>query len=71
MKTPRVFFLVRDTDVSGVSGTGKVAEGIVFSNGKVALAWCVKIPSVTIYGSIEECIEIHGHGGCTRVEYQD
>lgn len=31
------FELVRDVDVTGISGTGVVAEGVEFSDGTVAL----------------------------------
>jgi hypothetical protein len=49
-------------DVSGVSGTGVVAEGCVFRNQKVALAWCASdIKSVVIYDSLEEMFQIHNH----------
>lgn len=34
---PRHFQLVRDTDVSGVSGTGHVADGVIFSDGHAAV----------------------------------
>lgn len=49
-------------DVSGVSGTGVVAEGKCFRNNKVALAWCASdIKSVVIYDSLEEMFQIHNH----------
>ena len=32
----RRFYLQRDEDATGISGTGKVAEGILFSTGWVA-----------------------------------
>jgi hypothetical protein len=34
---PRRFVLERDVDVSGLSGTGVVADGVVFPDGIVAL----------------------------------
>jgi hypothetical protein len=33
----RLFLLIRNEDVSGVSGTGIVAEGVEFSDGTVAM----------------------------------
>ncbi len=33
------FHLVRTEDESGVSGTGYVAEGVIFSNGWCVLRW--------------------------------
>lgn len=41
MSEPRLFVLDRVEDVSGVSGTGVVAEGIEFSDGVGALRWIV------------------------------
>lgn len=64
----RPFTLHRDEDVSGVSGTGAVAEGIEFSDGHVALRWCVgEHRSTVIWGSIAAVEAIHGHDGRTRV----
>ena len=61
------FYLVRSEDVSGVSGTGVVAEGCVFTNGKVALAWISPYRSVTVFDSLEEVDQIHGHDGRTKM----
>ena len=65
----RPFHLVRQEDVSGVSGTGIVAEGIQFSTGKCVLAWVTQYRSVAVYDSIEELEAIHGHDGRTSVEW--
>ena len=54
-------------DESGISGTGRIAQGFIFDNGKVALTWLSEHPSVTIYDSIGEVHAIHGHGGKTEV----
>ena len=35
----RTFELHRDTDVSGVSGTGVVAEGVEFADGTTVVRW--------------------------------
>jgi hypothetical protein len=67
----RRFRLVREEDVSGVSGTGVVAEGVVFSVGKVALSWCSPYRSVTIYESLDDLEAVHGHEGRTRIEWVD
>lgn len=72
MSFPRRFRLVRDVDVSGVSGTGAVAEGVEFSNGQVALSWHGEWPSVTVHErGIESVEKVHGHGGLTRIEWLD
>lgn len=66
----RVFYLLRLDDESGVSGTGRVAEGVVFSNGWVALVWLTDTPSMGFYPSIEAVEAIHGHSGKTRVVFE-
>lgn len=65
----RCFKLNRLEDASGVSGTGTVAQGVVFDNGLVALTWLKEIRSITIYHSIEEVEKVHGHEGRTKIEY--
>lgn len=63
----KIFYLKRVEDESGVSGTGRVAQGFVFDNGKVAVTWLSEHPTVTIYDNIGEVHAIHGHGGKTEV----
>lgn len=65
----RLFYLQRNEDFSGVSGTGRVAEGVEFSNGRCALSWLTPTTSVAIYNTIEELEHIHGHEGRTQVVY--
>jgi len=66
-KIMKVFYLKRTEDESGVSGTGRVAQGFIFDNGKVAVTWLSEHPSVTIYDNIGEVHAIHSHGGKTEV----
>ena len=63
----QAFHLERREDVSGVSGTGRVAEGVVFSNGLVALTWLSEHPTVSLYPSLATVEAIHGHDGRTLV----
>ncbi len=68
----RRFELHRDTDISGVSGTGVVVEGVQFSDGVVALRWKSENPSTVIYENGIEAVEkIHGHNGATRLVWVD
>jgi len=67
----RRFVLARSEDVHGNSGTGYVATGIRFINGKVAMCWNTKTSSIAIYDSIEDLESIHGHEGRTVVEWVD
>lgn len=66
---PRNFFLNRIEDESGVSGTGPVAEGSVYWNGKATLVWRTETSSVAVYDSIEHLLKVHGHGGKTQLEW--
>lgn len=70
-KGTRLFHLYRDTDQSGVSGTGRVAEGTLFPNGKAVLSWNTPFTSVAVYDSMEHLRQIHLHGGKTRVVFDD
>jgi hypothetical protein len=67
----RRFYLQRDEDHSGVSGTGAVAEGVVFTTGYVAITWLSHLHCTATYHSIDVMMKIHGHGGKTRVVFID
>lgn len=81
-KRLRRFELVRVEDESGVSGTGTVAVGVQFSDGAVAFEWLNEQKEaldatqngLTIKQApdgMDDLIEIHGHGGKTKVEWID
>ena len=62
--------LERVVDVTGVSGVGTVAEGVQFSDGRVALRWIVgEHRSTVTWDSIESVQAVHGHGGATTVRW--
>lgn len=63
----RVFNLVRNQDVSGVSGTGVVAQGVEFDDGTCAMRWLTGTASTAVYASLQDVETIHGHGGATQV----
>jgi hypothetical protein len=65
----REFILVRDIDVTGVSGIGVVAEGVVFQDGQAILKWLRAPYSLGVYHSLETLVDVHGHEGNTRVEF--
>ncbi|WP_237706577.1 hypothetical protein [Kribbella flavida] len=68
----RRFQLVRHVDVSGISGTGVVAEGIEWSDGTVALRWCGQYPTTTVWqDGIPALLSIHGHHGATTIHWLD
>jgi hypothetical protein len=61
------FLLYRKKDVSGISGTGYVAEGIQFHDGQCVISWFGKYHSLEVHPSIEQVKTLHGHGGKTVV----
>lgn len=63
----KIFYLNRTEDESGISGTGRVAQGFIFDNGKVCVTWLSEHPSVTVYDNIGEVRAIHGHAGKTEI----
>jgi hypothetical protein len=71
--TSRRFELHRDTDQTGVSGTGIVAEGIAFSDGTAALRWTSEWPTSVVFHDrgVEAIKKIHGHNGATRIVWLD
>ncbi|MFH9977918.1 hypothetical protein ACH4ND_01395 [Streptomyces sp. NPDC017179] len=69
--TPRLFHLQRDHDVSGVSGTGRVADGVLWSDGTVAVRWLGDRPSTVHWDRLDDALAIHGHGGATRIVWAD
>lgn len=67
----RRFHFLRTEDASGVSGCGRVAEGVVFTNGKVALEWLSNHASTNLYDSLTDVELIHGHEGRTKIVFED
>jgi hypothetical protein len=57
----RTFTLRREADVSGVSGTGVVFEGTLFSTGMVVVHWLTPPPrgSIAIFDTLEQLLSIH------------
>lgn len=66
----QLFTLQRQEDETGVSGTGTVAEGVLFSDGTVALRWLTETACTGFYRHISDVVHIHGHGGKTQVVFK-
>jgi hypothetical protein len=66
-RTAQVVHLERDEDVSGVSGTGVVAYGLMCDDGTVLLHWDTVVKSDVVYRSVADLMTIVGHGGRTRL----
>jgi hypothetical protein len=67
----RRFVLVRVKDLTGVTGTGIVAEGTVFTDGRSVIRWLREPHSMGIYQSLNDVITVHGHEGGTRLHFID
>jgi hypothetical protein len=52
-----------------VSGTGIVAWLVSFPDGSTVVRWCVpgRPGSTVVYRSLTDAMDIHGHGGKTRI----
>jgi len=57
----RTFTVHREFDASGVSGTGIVVEGVLFSTGVVVVHWLTPAPrgSIGVWDSLDQFLEIH------------
>jgi hypothetical protein len=68
----KTFLLERYDDVSGISGTGVVAEGVVFSDGTVVLRWIGGAHHTTaVHDDLHSVETIHGHHGATKIVFTD
>ena len=67
----RRFDLVREEDETGISGTGIVAEGVQFQDGRIAMRWLTHARSTVLWDNIDDAIAIHGHNGKTSVKWWD
>jgi hypothetical protein len=67
----RRFQLIRREDETGISGTGVVAYGVAFPDGRAVLRWDTKVNSTVLYESLADLEAIHGHGGKTVVHWLD
>ncbi|MFE7547075.1 hypothetical protein [Streptomyces gardneri] len=64
---PRLFHLQRHTDISGVSGTGRVADGVLWPDGTATIRWRGERPSTVHWDALDHAQTVHGHGGATEV----
>src|SRR5690606_11606679 len=64
------FELRRDRDTTGYSGTGTVADGVVFGDGTTVLHWRGrdgKATGTVVGATLRHIHEPHTHGGDTRL----
>jgi len=68
---PRLFSLIRTDDVSGVSGEGRVADGVQWPDGTVTVRWRTTTASTVFFSCLADAEAIHGHDGRTVVSWSD
>jgi hypothetical protein len=63
----KTFYMLRHEDIHNNSGTGVVAEGVIFDDGSGAFTWLTDIKTVTVFMKISEVKRLHGHEGRTEI----
>ena len=72
----RTFTVARQSDETGVSGTGVVIEGVVLATGQCIVHWLYPPPrgGIAIFDSMNDFIRVHIQphpGNKTIITYQD
>lgn len=67
LDTIKEFYLLRNKDINGISGTGVIARGVVLPSGRCVMEWQTVHPTITIFANIDEVKFLHGHEGATDV----
>lgn len=77
---PVPFSLDRTHDVSGKSGTGMVASGVIWPDGRAAMRWTGNTPpagyahcvrQINLFDNVEEITGVHNHNGSTVLSRRD
>lgn len=79
MHEPRLFTLVRHLDETGVSGIGRVLDGVIFHTGQVVVCWRSDVnppdagySSIAIYPSWDAFVYVHVRphpSGTTEIKF--
>jgi hypothetical protein len=67
----RTFIVIRNEDVSGVSGTGRIAEGVEFHDGQVAVSWFGNHHILEVAKDLDTWTAVHGHEGRTTIQWDE
>jgi hypothetical protein len=67
----RRFYLHRVTDVTGVSSTGRVADGVLWPDGSATVRWRGEDARVAHWDRMASAERRHGHNGATMVVWLD
>lgn len=68
---PRRFYLQRHHDVTGTSGSGRVADGVLWPDGTATIRWRGEHQSTVHWDRIDSAERVHGHGGATEIVWID
>ncbi|MEV6836796.1 hypothetical protein AB0N17_20190 [Streptomyces sp. NPDC051133] len=69
---PLRFFFRRNEDVTGISGEGHIADGVLWPDGTVSLRWRGPHPKIDFCDrGIDTAEFVHGHGGSTQIVFID
>lgn len=69
---PRRFHLQRVTDVTGASGTGRVADGVLWPDGSASVRWRTERRSIVFWDKgVDDARAVHEHGGASRIVFDD
>ena len=66
---PLAFALIRREDVTGLSGTGHVADGVRWPDGTCVVRWRGTHATTTVYAGLPDVIALHLHGGKTHLRW--
>lgn len=56
------FMMIRQYDVTGISGSGHVLDGVQFNNGKVVIAWnkgIANASSIVVWDCFDDFYRVH------------
>jgi len=67
----RRFWLYRHEDPSGISGTGFIAEGVEWTDGRVDVRFLSSHKTENRYPNMKEMANLHGHDGRTQIVWID
>ncbi|WP_327725755.1 hypothetical protein [Streptomyces europaeiscabiei] len=69
---PIRFYFRRHQDVSGVSGEGRIADGVLWPDGTASLRWRGPHPKIDFCDrGLVTAEHVHGHGGATEIVFID
>lgn len=68
------FEVHRHSDPTGLSGTGVIAEGVTFDDGRALTRWngyTTGVRQIDLWDHLDDILLVHGHGGATEIHWVD